>query len=139
MQNDPEAANHVELADRVLPPPPPPEFTKPPTKRWDESSTNPAVMPADASQEKIQPTEELPSDEKPPLSPIPPRTSSLENLMTVDRPPATSPRSPVGEKPMPPSPLTRRFSTNLDPHSPADPTPPPPAPDPEPPQPRSRG
>ncbi|KAK6358940.1 hypothetical protein TWF696_000114 [Orbilia brochopaga] len=306
MQNHPEAANHVELADRVLPPPPLLEFTKPPTKRWEESLTNPAVMPAgdipttaisaaaaadetppvpiskaaeshlstslaqldlspnksptkplheslaqelpssppapapppkddkplptpedvlakaetahttvvssnsrqqaalpalpphpengrlhpgynsaggghvgggkshvrsmsgssildaeddqnedtkgeirsimsqfsptlppqsDLSKDKIQPTEEQSSNEKPPLSPIPPRTSSLENLMTVDRPPATSPRSPVGEKPMPPSPLTRRFSTTLDPHSPADPTPPPPGPDPEPPLP----
>ncbi|EWC48970.1 hypothetical protein DRE_00275 [Drechslerella stenobrocha 248] len=77
------------------------------------------------------------SNEKPPLSPIPPRTSSLENLMTVDRPPVATatPRSPASEKPMPPSPLSRRFSTPLDPHSPADPTPPPPGPDPEPPQP----
>ncbi|KAJ6257246.1 Vacuolar protein-sorting-associated protein [Drechslerella dactyloides] len=304
MQDHPEAANHVELVDRVLPPPPPPESTKPQTKRWDESLTNPAVMPAgdsistspsaaaaaeetppapiskaaeshlstsfarldisptrsptrplheslaqelpssppapapppkddkplptpedvlvkaetahanansrqhaalpalpphpesgrlhpgynsagggvgggkshhhnrsmsgssildveeeqsedtkgeirsimvpyspklpsqsDTSQEKIQSSEDPSSNEKQPLSPIPPRTSSLENLMTVDRPPATSPRSPVGEKPMPPSPLSRRFSTTLDPRSPADPTPPPPAPDPEPPLP----
>ncbi|KAF3922392.1 hypothetical protein AA313_de0203521 [Arthrobotrys entomopaga] len=80
---------------------------------------------------------ESPSAEKRPLSPIPPRTSSLGNLMAVDRANSDSNRSPISEKPLPTPQLNRRFSTTLDPHplSPTDPTPPLPAPDPEPPQP----
>ncbi|KAK6530182.1 hypothetical protein TWF694_003550 [Orbilia ellipsospora] len=80
---------------------------------------------------------ESPSAEKPPLSPIPPRTSSLGNLMAVDRANSDSNRSPISEKPLPTPQLNRRFSTTLDPHphSPADSTHPPPVPDPEPPQP----
>ncbi|KAK6515024.1 hypothetical protein TWF506_007377 [Arthrobotrys conoides] len=84
--------------------------------------------------------DEITLSEKTPASHIPPRTSSLENLRPAANTSAstTTPRSPstssFTEKPLPPQ-LNRRFSTTLDPHSPAEPTPPPPAPDPEPPQP----
>ncbi|KAK6530878.1 hypothetical protein TWF281_007713 [Arthrobotrys megalospora] len=82
-------------------------------------------------EQKIPTNDETSLSEKSPISHIPPRTSSLENLRPANHP---TPRSPSTEKPLPPQ-LNRRFSTTLDPHSPVEPAPPPPAPDPEPPQP----
>ncbi|KAF3940362.1 hypothetical protein ABW19_dt0202387 [Dactylella cylindrospora] len=94
------------------------------------SQFSPKLPPQDVQEEKPTADE---SDLNPPLSPIPPRTSSLENLMAIDR---STPRSPVSEKSHTVTPqLSRRFSKTLDPLSPTEPAPPPPAPDPEPPQP----
>ncbi|KAF3115688.1 hypothetical protein TWF706_005799 [Orbilia oligospora] len=99
------------------------------------SSSSPSPSPPPTTN-----NDEIPLSEKAPVSHIPPRISSLENLRPAANTsaPTTTPRSSSTssstEKPLPPQ-LNRRFSTTLDPHSPVEPTPPPPAPDPEPPQP----
>ncbi|KAK6337413.1 hypothetical protein TWF730_002813 [Orbilia blumenaviensis] len=103
------------------------------------SQFSPKLPPQSDSEDPNPPTNDTePSvsslSEKSPVSHIPPRTSSLENL----RPAASPLASPTGSARPPPQlqpQLNRRFSTTLDPHSPVEPAPPPPAPDPEPPQP----